>query len=393
VRSPPLGLALILAGLHAISAPLRMLANMLALPSGWIGEVGAVTLLQVAVAVLQIGTGVASVRRSSAARPLLIAYGAATVALAIVAVIVIGRDLGVAPRIGFVVEIVGAPVVIGIVAALVPLSPTRVRLDAGAVLVGVGLAAWLATPVQIASTLRWMRQARDVSAGTVAGQLIFPVVALVIGALALRAGTRLVRGPADIGRRATFVYVVVAIALALVLTAVAIIVTLVDSPRYAPFLLTSQSISLVLSIATPLAIWWYVRGTVDDGVTGESSATLAWIALLFVPTLLARLTFVGELGGMPRIILVLAVGGGGCLAVILLRTALALLRGGEARVAALTGAVVATTLFVLVAIALLVESSPATQPIYQLALVVATAATMAWLARISSADRKLRALP
>lgn len=378
VRSPALGLALVVWALRTLPQPLRLLANAL-LPYGSLREINGLAIINAVALLLQLAAGIACIRRERAAPALLWAWLAAMGVLTVCAGFVLGDAHGLELA-GMLVELVGFPALILIAARFVPASETRTAADAGAVLFASGLTALASAPVAIAGTIQLLRASTSYTAGAVVGQLLPFAISLLVGGLAVAAGRRLVRTPAE-ARPLLRAYAIAAIVLQGAFVVLTIVVTFLEGSIAPRYVVAIELISLVYGVGVPVTVWLYARDRLDAAPHPVTVQTAAWIALAFAPSLASRVVLLHVIAAATSIAAAaLFVSACGVLAFLLAFVAVRALRDLPARAAAIGACVLAAAFHLLAAYAALSERLHKVQIGPSAALLGATL-TLAWLAR------------
>lgn len=395
---PALGLMLQLAALSALPASLSLATAIFAegLPERGLG---ALVVLQVVAAGLQLAVGIAIARRSLA-RPLFAAYGAATVAVAVAAVAVFAGDESSPLLAAGALEILAGPLVIlgaPLVVDVRQLPDRRSPADAAAALIVLAVSSLIALPVNIfVDLIRDAAASRDALLQICAVWAVRAAFAVVPALVALRAGRALLRsGPPAAARRALAIYVLVTIGADVVFQGITIAELLASGSfqDHRALILSTPAAGLIGSVATPLVIWAYARPVLREPIAVARpalAAPLTWGVLWYVPLLLTRSPVLGALRPLLGTVFTAALGALFCAqAVANVAAARAALRGRGFRTAA--GAAAITIVLLGLVLGWLYTQFRADAvgtfglaretPVWPVTLLIAMLATLAWSQR------------
>lgn len=364
-----MGLALQLVALAALP---QVLALALApVTTGvWDGPEVGLALVPLVTVLLLFACGRAFVRGDHPV-PLVAAYLAVSVVLAVASLEIVGRD-DPHSAVGVVADALAGPVAIlaGVLLFARRAASPAPRAEAGAMVLVAGATSVIALGFAIAGELHG-----DVHAtpGTWFYFAITWAAGFAVATLAIRAGRALLAG-AEHARRALQIYVVAAVAVTVVHTLLAVSFTLVERAIPLRLALPIQLIALV-GIATPLVIWHHAnRDLAQAPAPARSGArSLAWLAWWFVPQLAVRAITAAidpALGGPLALVIVQGV----CLAAA---AALALTRTRGARLAALAAA--AASFIAIAALVRDMQSVLFKVPWWVVVLPFTTTLALAWL--------------
>jgi hypothetical protein len=343
-------------------------------------------------AVLQLVAGLAVAWQWRARSPLFFAFVACGVAL--VFFTFVWRDeLGVRQTAVVALETIGSPLLVVLAPRLFGITRVTRGHALGGLLIVNAVSALLFQPVNVIEYARPLYSHGE----SVGGWLAIAVnaaLALATAILQLLAGLKMAR--AQPARRLLGAYVIVALVGHGGLGVFAIVYWLLDdSQLHTKSLLTSQLVGLAVTVARPLIAWQFAKR--ETAPTGRVDAALPWIALCFVPELAARCLLAQELltlldsFGWPVVVLCTAQGLASLIA------ARATLRDEDSvwlwRIAAAIAAIL-VAIVVYWVLAPDYMSSPwrtgraitAAQVVPPVALLFATMATGAWLARRARGD-------
>jgi hypothetical protein len=324
LRHPALGLVLVVLGLTGLPQQMFGLVTLITGGDGLPVELLAMFLAQLAVGVLQVGTGWAIIR-GRAPTAWFSAYVAACIALtALTALLMRGEDVEPKLLLGIALETLGLPALIIIASAIYPseaFDDERAPADVVAMLLVIAVRTLTMTPLDLVQNIRLL-DLGTTTPGEWAGTLLWPTISLGLGVLALVAAWRF-------ARRSLRIYVVAAIGVHVAMVVLSIVWTLVESDdgsggSFRTQVIAHQILGLV-SIIGPLTLWWYARerlASPELTAPRAPSRVPIWLALSYVPTLLARAFLADEmtaLWGGRSTALIIAITG--TVAVILLAAA------------------------------------------------------------------------
>lgn len=382
VDQPAVGLVLAFAALFSLPQSANMFVQIWRY-EGFTGRIGILTLLMIGEQLLQLATGVAIAWQWRGRRALGLVYFAAALALIILSFVFIKDVAGVRYRAVTVLEAIGSPLLVLIAPRWFGVTRLTRASALGGLLVVSGVSIWLGQSIFGIQKVRWFL-GEHVSTGAWLGELVRVASALVPATVGLVAGLRMASGrPA---RRMFAAYVITAIGMQIVMTVLSVIVMLTNEGRYVSIVLPTTLVMTVFGIVRPMLIWLYAKRESEPGA--DVGAALPWVALWFVPQLVARALMYDEitmvLGKLAIPIVVLC----GLCAIMNIGAARVAMRGESAVrwwIAAATAALgLLAVAFVAVytidqsrpSVAL--TAGPALMPV---GLLFATAATAAWLSR------------
>lgn len=304
---PALGLVLLLAATMELPAQLSTAASMVFDRLGW-SPMDGVMILQLVATGLQIATGIAIARRSSA-RPLFAAYCVAAIATAASTAIAFGADESTSELGAMMLGVVAGPLMILIAPLVIDvrrLADQRSPADVAAVLFALAVSWLLDLPLGIADRVRlvsgdygtWVDGGRGTSTFLLSSAMAW-ALQTVTAIAGLRAGRALLRpGPSAAARRALAQYVVVSIAIGIALDGWSFIELLrLDLREDTARMLSPAVIGIALSVVQPLLLWGYARPALHAPIAverREMSGLLVWGVLWLVPMLLVRSVLLGQ---------------------------------------------------------------------------------------------------
>lgn len=287
---PGAGLVLGFVALGALPQTLGMIVQLLVLDrEHWEPKVTVMLLTMFAVVATQLAAGLAIAWQSSARRQWFAGFLCVSIATLLVSIVWWPDELGKRAIVLLAIEVLSTPLLVLVGPRLFPI-PSGPAL-AGLLIVG-GSSLLLTQATQTFDHARGLVHIESLGIG-LAG-MVHLAIAVVIGVLAVRAGLRMSRGqPA---RRALGAYVIAAIASVVIFDAIAVVSWLVDGhlDNAWRYVLPSMVTGAIVAIARPLVIWRFAQRELAAPAPG--GAGLPWLALWFVPELLARLLLYEELG-------------------------------------------------------------------------------------------------
>lgn len=294
---PAAGLVLVVVALAALPQGLQLVATVLFDTDAWSARLAIMLLPIVAVAIVQLAAGLAIAWQSPARHQWFAAYAAICVATLLVAAVWWPDELGKRQVAVLAFDVLGTPLIVLLGPRLFSLAPAPAL--AGLLILG-GASALIHNLLFSIEQARWMVRG-DVSLGGWFGTALRLVIELAMAALAIHAGRKLSRG--EPARRALGMYVIFAVASIAILDLLTIITVVVDGDRDVMWRMIVPSIVIGagVSIARLLIMWRYAQRELAAPAPG--GAALPWLALWFVPQLLARLLLyeeLGQLGGLAR---------------------------------------------------------------------------------------------
>lgn len=293
LKHPALGLAMLMLGLAGLPAALSAVAQVVILDRGadlpWLSLVLPM-FASVVVAALQAATGWA-IMVGRRAGVLFALYIAACVALTVVLATVERGDDSLHPSLvlGIAIETLGFPVLIAIASLLYrgsELEESWSFSDVTAALLLIAVHTFVETSINITDLVHISREP-STTVESWAAMLIYPAVWLALGVVAAL-GSR--------SKKGAQVYVIVTVAVTVVLAMVMVAWNLIGDvdETVRKFMLISRIVGFI-SLGVPAALWWYTRTAQVDARRG--SRLPLWIALSYVPTLVARIGLSPEMAG------------------------------------------------------------------------------------------------
>lgn len=385
---PALGLVLVFAALLGLPQAAMMVAQVLFLDIGFDGKIAALGGLIVGTELLQLVAGLAIAWQWRARWPLFVASLVCGAAL-VLCVFVLWRDeLGARQATVMALESLGSPLLVVLAPRLFGLTRITRGHALGGLLIVSGISILVYQPVSAVGYARMFYDGHA-SVGSWLGQGVSVVVALATATLEIITGLRMARGqPA---RRWLAAWAIVALVGYGGMDLAGMIYWLLeDREPHTKYVLVNLLIGFVLSVARPLIVWPFAKRETE--ASARIDAALPWVALWFVPQLAAR-CLLGEevtmlLGNLAWPVVVLCAAAG----VAALVAARASLRDEPSVWAWRVAAGIAGALVVVVVFWVLASHAGSTwqggamfnvaaQAVPPVALLFATMATGAWLAR------------
>jgi len=389
---PALGLVMQIAALIALPTPLHLATTLITEDLAGAG-LGALVLLQLIAVALQLAAGIAIARRSFA-RPLVVAYGVATLTVAAASVAAFAADEAPLALAAGALELIAGPLVIlgaPLVFDLDRLADRRSPADVAAALCVLVVGSLLAMPVGLIDEVRMIAISH---ASPSVWLWLIPRygLGLATAIVALRAVRSLLRpGPPAAAQRALTVYVVASIAVCFALGILPIIEVLAGDYRdHRGIVLAPAVVSLVVSVTKPLAIWAYARPALREPIAVERRALaspLVWSVLWTVPLLASRAPALGAMRQTLGSVLVAVIGALFCVQAVANVAAVraALRDDGRAFCPAAVATAIAVALLGVVLVWLYALLGPASlggdKPVWPLTVLIAMLGTLAWSQR------------
>jgi len=281
-----LGLVFVMAALMSLPQTLSTFAQMLLigdmqLPFG----VWSMLLAAVVFGVVQLLVGFAVAWQWSSRR----LWFAGLVACGLITIVaawnVMSEELGVRTIIVALLETVGTPLLVVAAPYWFRLRRVTEAHALGGLLLVSGLSTAIGQPIMMFDQAR-MLTSMHAPPGTWLGGGVEHALTITIAIASLVAGWKLARHrPA---RRAVLAYVIISIGVHVLLTGAKLIfLGPYEDHGIKAVVITSTLIYLPLSLIRPVAVWLYAKRELDSS-TASVDAALPWIALWFVPPLIAR---------------------------------------------------------------------------------------------------------
>lgn len=387
---PALGLVLVFAAMMALPQASTMLVQMLVLDSSPEWSFVALTGLMCGSALLQLAAGLAIAWRWRWRELLFLAYVACGAVLVVCVFALWRHELGSRQAAVIALETLGGPLTLVIAPRIFGLTRISHGYALGGLLIVGGISTLLFQPVYAYFFGRFLADGHA-SAGTWLSSSLSPAIGLVLAALEIWTGVRMARGqPA---RRWLLAFVIAALVGDAGFQLVEVVYWVFDSNElHLKYLLVQNVIMLVIAVARPLLVWEFAKREPEP--VPRVDAALPWIALWFVPQLAARCLLRDEVeqamgSGVGLAIVVLCAAQG----IACLVAARASLRGENGQYAWLVAAAIAAVTVGVVMFSVF-SVHPDGRPMYlgswmslvvqavpPVALLFATMATGAWLAR------------
>ena len=387
---PALGIVLVFAALMALPQASTMLVQMLVLDRSPEWSFVALTGLMCGSALLQLAAGLAIAWRWRWRELLFVAYVACGAVLVVCVFALWRHELGSTQAAVIALETLGGPLTVVIAPRIFGLTRISHGHALGGLLVVSGISTLLFQPVYVYFFGTLLADGHA-SVGSWVSSSISPAVALAVATLAIWTGVRMARGlPA---RRWLLAYVITALVGGAGFQLVEVVYWVFDTGElHLKYLLVQNIISLAIAVARPLIVWEFAKREPEP--VARIDAALPWIALWFVPQLAARCLLRDEveqaMGDAVGLAIVLLCAAQGIACLVAARASLRAEGGVLAWLVA--AAIAAVTLGVVVYCVFSVH--PDGRPVYPgammslvvqavppVALLFATMATGAWLAR------------